>query len=197
MEPSQEIFQPWRLYARAGWAALAGSLVCVLCGIRAPLALIPASLCAATGLLLFWLSARPIIRISKSQLNIGERAIAWSEIREVNSTAFLSPRVMRLRLTNSRKKTLVYPGEPERIAYLTDAIRKCCYLASFDGVAYRDLWTWQSTAAASGEDRVPDHPVRMLNQDDEDEIERMYLTLKTVGRLDARGNDANPDSHED
>ena len=38
MEPSVEIYQPSRLYARIGWAALAGSLICILCGFRAPLA---------------------------------------------------------------------------------------------------------------------------------------------------------------
>ena len=31
-----------------------------------------------------------------------------------------------------------------------------------------------------------DQPVRMISQEDEDEIERLYRQLKSVGRLDSR-----------
>lgn len=190
MEPCVEIYQPSRLYARAGWAALAGSLVCVLCGFRAPLAFIPAVLCAATGAALFWLSARPAIYIGETQFNIGERAIAWQEVRQINSSRFISPLVLNLKLTNSRTKLLIFPGEPERIDRLMRQLKKRSYLASFDGVAYRDYWTWSSMTALHGENSAMDQPVRMLSTEDEDEIERMYQKLKSVGRLDSRSTDS-------
>lgn len=197
MEPTVEIFQPSRLYARVGWAALAGSAVCVLCGFRAPLAFIPGFLCAITAASLFWLAARPAVRIGETQFNIGERAIAWREVREINSSRFVSPLILKVKLTNSRQKLLIYPGDPERIARLMFQLRKNSHLASFDGVAYRDYWTWTSLAGLNGDNPALDQPVRMLSQDDEEEIERMYQKLKTVGRLDSRSTDSSKASHED
>lgn len=197
MEPSVEIFLPSRLYARVGWAALAGSLVCVLCGFRAPLAFIPGVLCAVTSAGLFWLAARPGIEIAENQFNIGERVIAWREVREVNRSRFLSPLVIHLKLTNSRRKVLIFPGEPERIERLMFQLRKNSQFATFDGVAYRDYWTWLSLSGGHGDTSTLDQPVRMLSSDDEEEIERLYQKLKTVGRLDSRGTDSSQDSEED
>lgn len=196
MEPCVEIYQPSRLYARAGWAALAGSLICVLCGFRAPLAFIPAFLCVVTAAALFWLTARPPIYIGETQFNIGERAIAWQEVREINSSRFISPLVLKIKLTNSRKKLLVFPGEPERIDRLMRQLKKRSFLASFDGVAYRDYWTWSSMTALHGDNGVMDQPVRMLSTDDEDEIERLYQKLKSVGHLDSRNSDSKSPGEE-
>lgn len=191
MEPSVETYQPSRLYARVGWAALAGSLICVLCGLRAPLAFIPGALCASTAAALFWLSARPAIRIAETQFNIGERAIAWREVREINSSRFVSPLLLKLKLTNSRQKWLIYPGEPERIARLIVALRKNSHLATFDGVPYRDYWSWANLNSANPDRPAAEQPVRMVSPGEEEEIERMYQKLKTVGRLDSRTTDSN------
>lgn len=195
MEPSVDVFAPSRLYSRVGWAALAGSAVCVLCGFRAPLAFIPAFLCAITAAALFWLAARPAVRIAETQFNIGERAIAWREVREINSSRFVSPLILRLKLTNSRSKMLIFPGDPERIARLMFQLRKNSYQATFDGVAYRDYWTWTSLAGLGGDNPTLDQPVRMLSQDEEDEIEKMYQELKAAGRLDSH--DSSDASNED
>ncbi len=197
MEPSVEIYQPSRLYSHIGWAALAGSFACVFCGFRAPLAFIPGFLCASTAAALFWLAARPPIRIGESQFNIGDRAIAWREVREINSSRFVSPLILKLKLTNSRQKILVYPGEPERIARLMVQLRKNSHLATFDGVAYRDYWTWSSLSGPGGENPALDQPVRMLSPEEEEEIERMYQKLKTVGRLDSRAADSSDTADED
>jgi hypothetical protein len=191
MEPSVEVFVPSRLYSRVGWAALGGVLISVLCGFRAPLAFIPGFLCAITSVALFWLSARPPIRTGESQFNIGERSIAWREVREINSSRFLSPLILKIRLTNARHITLVYPGEPERIEQLLFQLRKNSHLASFDGVAHRDYWTWLSLNGSQSENTVLEQPVRMLSPEEEDEIERLYQKLKTVGRLDSRGDSSN------
>ncbi len=197
MEPSVETFLPSRLYARVGWAALAGSLVCVLCGFRAPLAFIPGVLCAVTSAALFWLAARPAIEVGENQFHIGDRVIAWREVREVNRSRFLSPLVIRLKLTNSRRKVLIFPGEPERIERLMFQLRKNSQLATFDGVAYRDYWIWLSLSAARGDTSTLDQPVRMLSTDDEEEIERLYQKLKAVGRLDSRGTDSSKTSEKE
>lgn len=193
MEPSVEIFVPSRLYARVGWAALAGSLVCVLCGFRAPLAFIPGLFCALTAAALFWLAARPPIRVGETQFNVGERAIAWREVREINRSRFLSPLIVKIKLTNARQKILIFPGEPDRIERLMFELRKHSELATFDGVAYRDYWTWLSLSGGRGDTSTLDQPVRMLSAEEEDEIERMYQKLKTVGRLDSRGDSKDKD----
>lgn len=197
MDSSVETFLPSRLYARVGWAALAGSLVCVLCGFRAPLAFIPGVLCAMTSAGLFWLAARPAIHVSQEQFQIGDRVIAWREVREVNRSRFLSPLVIKLRLTNSRRKILIFPGEPDRIERLMFQLRKNSQLATFDGVAYRDYWTWLSLSAGQGDASTLDQPVRMLSSDDEEEVERLYQKLKSVGRLDGRASDSSEDSEND
>jgi hypothetical protein len=188
MEPNVDIFRPSRLYARLAWAAIAGSAVCALCALRAPLAGIPSGLCAITAVGLFWLAARPEVRIGDSQFNIGERAIAWREVREINTSRLIgrlvtSPLVLDLRLTNSRRKALVFPGEPEQIARLMFQLRKNSFLASFDGVPFREYW---ACSAPSAGETQPSEPIHIVSSGDEEEIERMYQKLKSVGHLDSK-----------
>ncbi len=195
MEPSAEIYVPSQLYVRLGWATVGGSVVCALCGLRAPLALIPGALCGLTAVALFWLSARPVVRVAETHVNIGERTIVWREILEINSSRFASPLVLKLRLTNGRRKLLIYPGAPERIGRLMFQLRRLANSASFDGVAYRDYWTWNAIKELSGDESADSNPVRMVSQEDEDEIERLYQKLRGVGPLDPREDSKTP--HED
>ncbi|HMJ63452.1 MAG TPA: hypothetical protein VK493_16900 [Bryobacteraceae bacterium] len=197
MEPGVEIFVPSRVYARVGWATLLASLLCVLAAFREPLALIPALGFAGGAAALFWLAARPPIRIGETQFNVGERAIAWREIREINRSRFVSPLVLRLRLTNSRQKVLVYPGEPEQVQRLLIELRRNSQLATFDGVTYRDYWTWCTLNAPEGHNPLLEQPVRMFSAKDEAEVEQLYQKLKAVGRLDARTPEASSAPDED
>ena len=196
MEPGVEIFLPSRVYARVGWATLAGSLLCVLGAFREPFALIPALAFAGAAAGLFWLAARPAIRIGETQFNVGERAIAWREIREINRSRFVSPLVLRLRLTNSRQKVLVYPGDPEQVQRLLIELRRNSQLATFDGVTYRDYWTWCTLNAAEGQHPLLEQPVKMFSAEDEAEVERLYQKLKAVGRLDARSPESSSTTDE-
>ncbi|HMF74306.1 MAG TPA: hypothetical protein VK604_01460 [Bryobacteraceae bacterium] len=183
MEPHVQTFLPSRFYATIGWAALAGSAVCLLCAFRAPYAFIPALLCILTAAGLFWLSSRPPICVGETQFTIGERAIAWREVREINRSRFLSPLVLQLKLTNSRSRVLVYPGEPNRIELLLAQLRKRSHLATFDGVPYREYWHWTNWEELQP-DTPAEPPTRLFSSEDEAEIERLYHTLKTGGRLD-------------
>jgi hypothetical protein len=208
MEPSVETFLPSRLYARAGWFTAFACVALTFFGIRSPLVLLPAAAAAVAALLSFWLSARPAIHVGETQFNIGDRAIAWREVKEVNRVRILSPLILRLKLTNSRQRVLIYPGDMSRVEQLVHLLRKHSHLATFDGVAYRDYWTWSSmaglhgakpagTAVPPGQKLLPkplmEQPVRMLSAEEEDEIERMYQKLKAVGRLDARIDPVNSD----
>jgi hypothetical protein len=194
MEPN-EIYRPSPMYARVAWAALAGSVLCLLCTLRAPLAAVPASLCALTAIGLFWLAARPEIRLGDSQFNIGERAIAWREVRQIKTNRLIarlvvSPLVLELKLTNSRRKALIFPGERDQIARLLFQLRKNCFLASFDGVPFQGHpANGRSKEISPKRERKgsPSPPVHVLKPEDEEEIERMYQRLKSVGHIDSRG----------
>jgi hypothetical protein len=113
-------------------------------------------------------------------------------VREANSTRLISPLVLRLKLTNNRKKLLIYPGEPERISKLLYQIRRYSSFATFDGVSHKDYWTWSSMGMLRGTHSSGDQPVRMISQEDEEEIERLYRQLKSVGRLDSRSDSEKP-----
>jgi hypothetical protein len=186
MEPTAEVYAPSRLYARAGWFGLAGAIICVACGLRAPFAFLPGFLCCVTAACLFLLASRPQIVINENQFILGSRAISWREVREINSTRLVSPLVLQVKLTNNRRKLLVYPGDPDRISKLLYQLRRNSTLATFDGVSYKDYWTWSSMGMLKGAHPAADQPVRMISQDDEEEIERMYRQLKSVGHLDSR-----------
>lgn len=191
-----ETYQPSRLFVRVGWAASAGSVVCGLCGLRSPFAFIPGILCVVTAVVCFWLAGRPILRVTSSQLTIGERAIAWREIREINGV-INSPMIVRVRLTNARKRVLVYPGTPEQIARLSYLLRKHSYLASFDGVGYRDYWTWFSVLGSQADETSSENPVRMVSREDELDVERLYQKLKGMRREDAHSSDDSTTRRED
>jgi Protein of unknown function (DUF3093) len=191
MESNVETYAPSGLYARMAWFALAGTVLSALIGLRSVFAFIPAFLCALTSALLFWLASRPRITVAESQFTVGERAIAWREVKEINSSRLVSPLVLNIRLTNNRHKRLVYPGEAGRIARLMYQLRRNSRLATFDGVAYRDYWTWTSLGSGKTPGTISDQPVRMVSLDDEEEIERLYQRLKTVGHLDSRSDSKN------
>jgi len=207
MEPCVETFLPSRWYTRAGWFTVAGAAAFTSFGLRSPIFVILGSVLAVIALLLFWLSSRPPILVGETQFNIGERAIAWREVKEVNRVRILSPLILRIKLTNSRKRMLIYPGEISRVEQLVHLLRKNSHLATFDGVAYRDYWTWSSMAGLHGPKQLGapqagqkqlqrssmDQPVRMLTREEEDEIERMYQKLKAVGSLDLRIDPSNSD----
>lgn len=193
MEPPKylETYLPSRLYPRIGWAALGGALVCALCGLRAPLAFIPAVLCAATGLAMFWLYRQPPVRLADTQFNIGIRSIAWREVRQINNPRIYYPLIIDLKLTNNRHKWMIYAGEPEQIDRLMYKLRKGCFMATFDGVSHRDYWAWSDVTPPQPETPAAEQPpVRMVSTEEEDEIERLYQKLKTVGRLDARNSES-------
>jgi hypothetical protein len=218
MEPCVETFLPSRWYTRAGWLTLAGSAAVASLGLRSPVLLFLGCAGAIFAFLLLWLSSRPAIHVGETQFNIGERSIAWREVKEVNRIRLLSPLILRLKLTNSRRRTLIYPGAVSRVEQLVHLLRKNSHLATFDGIAYRDYWTWSSMAGLHGSNLqgpkqlgpaqsvqklLPngspkgtpkmDQPVRMLTQEEEDEIERMYQKLKAVGSLDFRLDPHNSD----
>jgi hypothetical protein len=170
-------------------------------GISSLALLIPGAILAVSAVVFLWLSSRPFIRVGETQFNIGERSIAWREVKEMNRIRLPSLLILRLKLTNSRKKLLIYPGDISRVEQLVHLLRKNSHLATFDGVAYRDYWTWSSMTGIHAQNQpgqtapkpLLEQPVRMLTSEEEDEIERMFQKLKAVGSLDSRLDPINSD----
>lgn len=199
MEPCVETFAPSRWYARTSVFTAAAAVALTALGLRSPIFYVLAAIVGLSSITLSWLAGRPIIHVGETQFNIGERAIAWREVKEVNRLKGFSPLILRIKLTNSRKKILIYPGEASRVEQLVHLLRKNSHFATFDGVAYRDYWTWSSMTSGLHGSKAPgtapekqprktmmDQPVRMMSSAEEDEIERMYQKLKAVGSLDTR-----------
>lgn len=184
MEPSSEIYKPWPLYIRAGWAAMAGCAISCVCGYFSHLAFLPAGLLGLSAAILFWFALRPPISLFATQFTVGKRAIAWQEIRAIDH-ALTSPLVLRLRLTNRRRKLLVFPGHPTRILKLVAHMRSRSFNASFDGIAYQDYHLWSKLTDAEAEQLGLEQPVAMISNEDEQEVERLYQKLKSVGHLDS------------
>src|SRR5271168_3574503 len=124
MQSNIEIYAPSRVYARFAWVALGCAIFASLAGLASAYSFIPAVVCASAAAVLFWLAGRPNIAVGDTQFSIGDRSVSWREVKEINSTRFVSPLVLDVRLTNSRRKWLVYPGAPERIAKLMYQLRR-------------------------------------------------------------------------
>ena len=188
MEPSSETYPIWPLYLRGAGAATAGALISAGCGWFAPLAYIPGGLLAATAMLLFWLAARPTISLYPSQMNIGRRAIAWQEVRAIRQ-AFGSPLILRIRLTNNRRSLIFYPGEPQQILTLVAHIRSRASRATFNGVPFDDYHVWSRLTDSEAEQLGLEEPAPMISNEDEQEIERLFQKLKSVGHLNPAVNE--------
>ena len=110
----------------------------------------------------------------------------WSDIRRIDQTGWNAPLAVHLTLAGQQRILLVYPGDFDSSTRLLRHLRRYSRLALLDGIPYREFWG--EPAAARAEATKPaKYP--LMRPEDEEEIERMFLRLKSVGRLDARGAD--------
>jgi len=147
---------------------------------------IAAGLFAVLGALLLLAALRPAIEIHETHLAIGRRAIPWSDIRRIDQTGWSTPLAVGLTLADRQRILLFYPGDLDSSASLLRHLRRYSRLALLDGIPYRQFWG--EPAAAQDESMKPaKYP--LMRPEDEQEIERMFQRLKSVGRLDAKGAD--------
>lgn len=179
-------YAPSRSYLWAGVVALA---LGACCGWAAPgwsSAGVAAALFLITAALLIFLGIRPSVIVAAEGLFIGNRGIRWSEILRVDRTGWLSPLVVRLTLSGSRRVTLIYPGDSGSSASLLRHIRRSARKALIDGVPYRQFWG-DPLPDEDGRERRPASRCKVLRDEDEAEVERLYRRLKAVGHLDSAG----------
>ena len=179
-------YVPSRRYFSLALFAVGGALLAAWTGLRWAPAWIPAGafLLSAIGVLI--LALRPAIEIHETHLQIGHRAIPWSDIRRLDQTGWNAPLAVYLTLGNDQRILLVYPGDFDAASSLLRHLRRYSREALLDGIPYRQFW---GEAPAPERKQLPAPHYPLPRPEDEEEVERMFQRLKSVGRLDQRGSD--------
>jgi hypothetical protein len=176
-------YLPARHYLTFGIAAFALAAFSGWLGLGWPPAFIPCFLFLVSGSVLVYLAYRPAIEIHPHHLAIGARTIHWLDIRRVDRTAWVSPLMIRLTLFDDSRVLLIYPGAMDSCQTLLRHLRRASRDALIDGVPYRQYWG-EMLAASPDSKTAPRY--RLLRNEDEAEVERLYQRLKTVGHLDQK-----------
>jgi hypothetical protein len=176
-------FSPSRRYLTAGLSALG------LAAFSASLAqgwlpaLLPSVLFTLSAAALIFLALRPSIEIYESELVLGDRRIPWGDIQRLDRTGWISPLLVHITLTGNRRILLIFPGDLESANSLLRHLRRSAREALIDGIPYRQFWG-EALPAAPDRKQLVSPRYRMLREEDEAEVERMFQKLKTVGHLD-------------
>lgn len=176
-------FAPARTYLTAAAVALGLAVFSGWCAYRWLPAAVPAVLFVASAGGVLWLGLRPTIEVTEEFLKTGNRAVAWRDVRRVDQTGWISPMVVDLTLADQTRLRLIYPGETEESNRLLRLIQQRASAALINGVPYRQIFgepAGQETPAA----KLSSPRYRLLTEDDEAEVERLYQKLRAAGRLD-------------
>jgi len=177
-------YTPARHYISFGIVALALAGFSGWLGLSWVPAFCPALLFLLTAAALLALAFRPAIKVGEAHLECGKRIIPWQDVRRVDRTGWISPLVVKLTMFDDEVVTVVYPGEVDCCKHLLRTVRQMATSASIDGVPYRQYW---GELLGSNESRQLAAPrYRVLRPEDEEEVERLYFLLKTVGHIDPR-----------
>ncbi len=155
-------FAPSRLYLTAAAVSLGLTAFSVWCTLRWWPAGIAALLFAATSALILWLATRPAIGISQHSLTVGRREIAWRRIRRVDQTGWVAPLVLYL---------TVEGGEQQKSVS-----------ALINGIPWPRIFG-EPREPAPEQMEQPASRVKVLTDQDEAEVERLYQQLRTAGRF--------------
>ena len=150
-------------------------------GIRWHPAWVAAALFALSAIGVLVLACRPSIEVHETHLMVGRRAIAWTDIRRLDRTRWTAPLAVYLTLANEQRLLVLYPGDYDSATSLLRHLRRYSREALLDGIPYRQFW---GEAPASERKQLPPPRYPLLRPEDEDEVERLFQRLKSVGRLD-------------
>jgi hypothetical protein len=177
-------FSPSRRYFTLALIAVGGALLSAWTGWRWQPAWIAAVLFGVSAAALLLLALRPKIEIHETHLLVGRRAIQWTDVRRLDQTGWNAPLAVYLTLADEKRILLVYPGDFDSATGLLRHLRRYSRHALLDGVPYRQFW-----GEAPAPKQLPPPRYKLLRPEDEEEVERMFQRLKSVGRLDPRGSD--------
>jgi hypothetical protein len=147
---------------------------------------VAAVLFALPALILLAVACRPVIEIHDTHLRIGRRDTPWSHIARLDQTGWNVPLAVYLTLKEEGRLLVIYPGDFDSSASLLRYLRRYSREALLDGIPYRQFW---GEPAASERKPLPLPRYPLLRPEDEEEVERLFQRLKTVGHLERR----NPD----
>jgi hypothetical protein len=154
---------------------------------------IAAGLFAVSALLMLAVTLRPVIEIYETHLAIGRMMIPWREVRRIDQTGWNTPLAVMLTLRDEHRLLLLYPGDLDSSVSLLRHLRRFSREALLDGIPYRQYWGEHQTAdpAVTSENPQATAPVRypVLRAEDEDEVERLFQRLKSVGHLESKNSD--------
>ncbi len=184
-------YTPSRSYFTASLLAVGlGALSAWLAVDHTP-AVIAAALFGAGAALLFYLACRPPVEVRKDALVIGRRMIPWMAIRRVDRTGWISPLAVYLTLEDGERLLLVYPGDLDSANSLLRHLRRRSTQALIDNIPCSQFWG-EDPGEPESPKKLPAPSYRLLREEDEDEVKRLYHRLKTVGHLDS--NSSNEDN---
>jgi hypothetical protein len=179
-------FTSSRRYFLLAYFAIAGGLVSAWTALHWTPAWIAAALFAVTALAILIAIVRPAIEIHEDRLMVGGRAIRWSEIRRIDQTRWRAPLAVHVTLSDASRLLVVHAGDLDSSTSLLRHLRRYSREALLDGIPYRQFWGEAPVAKQLPPPRYP-----LLRAEDEEEVERMFQRLKSVGRLDQRNSDEN------
>ena len=183
-------YRPSRRYILFVAIALSGTAFSAWTGLRWPATWIASGLFGVTSAALIALLCRPRVEIHETHLQLGRRTIFWREIQRLDQTGWIAPLAVRLTLSSDRRVTLVYAGDLDSTTSLLRHLRRYSRFALLDGIPYGQAWgepVKTPVPATAREEHAPSTAHRpFLRPEDEEEIEKMFQRLKSVGRLDQR-----------
>ncbi len=175
-------FTPARTYLTAAAVAFGMAAFSGWCALSWWPAAIPAALFALSAGLVLWLGIRPAIEVTETDLRVGSETIAWDEIRRVDQTGWISPMVAYLTMADGARIRLLYPGETEQSNRLLRMIQQRATKSMINGVPHRQIFG--DPPKEETREAPPAPKYRLLTEEDEAEVERLYQKLRAAGRLD-------------
>lgn len=175
-------FAPSRLYLTAAAVALGLTTFSAWFTMRWWPAGIATALFMCTSALILWLATRPVVEVREDALAIGKRAIPWKAIRRVDQTGWVAPLVLYLTLEGGERLQVLYPGDAESSNELLGLIQRKSSSALLNGIP------WPRIFGEPEEERQEPMAeaapkMKVLTDDDEAEVERLYQQLRTAGRF--------------
>jgi hypothetical protein len=172
--------------------ALAAAGLTAWIALRLPAVSLAAALLVFFGVAILGVARLPAIEIRETNLIVGRRTIAWNEVRRVDQTRWAVPLAVYLTLGEGTRMLLVHAGDRDSSAALLRHLRRYSRHALLDGIPYRQFWgetapaESHTAAAQAASSQTAPAKARLLRVQDEEDVERMFQRLKSVGRLDAR-----------
>jgi hypothetical protein len=191
-------YRPSRRYILFALVAICGTVFSAWTALRWPSTWIAAGLFGATSAVLMALLWQPGIEIYETHLQLGRRIILWREIRRLDQTGWIAPLAVILTLSNDRRVVLLYAGDLDSSTSLLRHLRRYSRNALLDGIPYRQAWgepekpelekrsEARKTLESGPQTQTPTVHRPLLRPEEEEEIEKMFQRLRSVGRLDQR-----------